>query len=342
MSKLSDKSATSRDVAKMAGVSQSSVCRVFDQNWDGKISSKVRKKVMEAAQELNYCPSAIARSLTANRSGIVGIVVSEEFNQFYYDLLCRMTNQLQKIGMRVMLYNAEPYRDLDYVLEALREYRVDAVFITAAAISREAPPINIKFPVPFILMNIYAIQPFCTSVLTDNFDGSRRMALYMVKQGCKNFIYVTARKSKYFDVDLRRQGFLDGLAEFQMKDCTILDGDYSYESGKLLAKEIFENHGNHPSIFCSGSRMAYGIMDVAREQYQKLAVKDYSIAAYEDTFASGLDAYRLTSVQQDIDAMVEKGVVLMQQALEGQSQSTKPVLIPAKLKIRQSVYGEKC
>lgn len=89
-------SPTSRDVALRAGVSQSSVCRVFDSKWSDRISPALRERVLSAAKELGYSPNALARSLTANRSGIIGVVVSEDFNEFYYDLLRRITNELRR------------------------------------------------------------------------------------------------------------------------------------------------------------------------------------------------------------------------------------------------------
>ena len=119
---------TSRDVALRAGVSQSSVCRVFDSKWSDRISPALRERVLSAAKELGYSPNALARSLTANRSGIIGVVVSEDFNEFYYDLLRRITNELQQMDMRVMIFNAAPYREIKQVFQKLVEYRVDGRF----------------------------------------------------------------------------------------------------------------------------------------------------------------------------------------------------------------------
>ena len=63
------KSISSFDVAKRAGVSQSSVSRVFNEKWNDRISHKTREKVLKAAEELGYSPNALARALTPTGPG---------------------------------------------------------------------------------------------------------------------------------------------------------------------------------------------------------------------------------------------------------------------------------
>ena len=77
--------ATSYDVAKLAGVSQSTVSRCFQNG--APISGKLKEKVETAARELNYQPNAIARGLIMQRTGLIGIMVSPSIN-FYYPRRC--------------------------------------------------------------------------------------------------------------------------------------------------------------------------------------------------------------------------------------------------------------
>ena len=84
------------------GVSQSSVSRVFNEKWNDRISHKTREKVLKAAEELGYSPNALARGLNSNRTGIIGVVLSDTYNVYYYGLLNILTNLLQEYGLRVM------------------------------------------------------------------------------------------------------------------------------------------------------------------------------------------------------------------------------------------------
>lgn len=329
---------TSRDVATLAGVSQSTVCRVFDSKWSDRISPKTRERVLTAARELGYSPNAIARSLTANRSGIIGIVVSEDYNDFYYDLLRMITNELQKLDMRVMLFNAAPYQEIQTVFQKMTEYRVDGVIVTAAAISNVAKPFYLERSVPMVLVNIYSTEPFCDSVITDNYNGSRDMARYLYRCGCRNFAYVSAGKSRYFDVPDRQRGFEDELAGKPDVTCQICTGDYSYASGQEIARELLAQAERPDCVFCSGSRMAYGVMDVARQEFGISVPEQLSVAAYDDMATSVLGSYQLTAVQQDSAQLARRSVELLLNNINGVgADEIENISVPTALAIRGSV-----
>lgn len=331
-----EKRPTSRDVARAAGVSQSSVCRVFDEKWSERISPALRSRVLSAARDLGYSPNAIARSLTAQHSGIVGVIVSEDFNEFYYDLLRRITNELQRQGMRVMLFNAAPYRDIDTVFRKLVEYRVDGIIATAAAISSAAGPLASELSVPLVLVNIYAQETFCSSVTCDNYSGSFQMASYLYERGCRSFAYISAEKSRYYDVPDRKLGFLDGLKERGCTNCLQLAGDYSYQSGQRIAREMFSQGSWPDAVFCSCSRLAYAVMDTARLQFGIRIPEQLSVAAYDDLIASDMDSYQLTAVRQPSDELAETAIRLLLQQIEG-GHPIETIFAAPTLTIRKSV-----
>ena len=78
---------TATDVANRAGVSQSTVSRVFNPDSRLLVRDKTRKKVLEAAEELGYVPNAIAQTMASGRSRIIGIVVPSNYNIFHYHIL---------------------------------------------------------------------------------------------------------------------------------------------------------------------------------------------------------------------------------------------------------------
>ena len=329
---------TSLDVALLAGVSQSSVCRVFDSKWSDRISPRLRARVLSAADELGYRPNAIARSLTGNPSRIIGIVVSEEFNQFYYKLLCSLTNELQSLDMQVMLFNAAPYQDIQQVFQKMNAYQVDGVIVTAAAISNVAEPFDVERHVPMVLVNIYSTEPFCDTVVTDNYHGSEEMAAYLYHCGCRKFGFISAEKSRYFDVPDRKRGFLDFLAGKEDASCQCLAGDYSYGSGQELGRQLLGQEDRPDCIFCTGSNMAYGVMDVAHEEFGLSIPEDLSVAGYDDLFGPALGANRLTAVQQDLEKLAKTSVrMLLNKIHHGSSGEVEILQIPTRLTICDSV-----
>ncbi|MCB2029875.1 MAG: LacI family DNA-binding transcriptional regulator, partial [Rhodoferax sp.] len=96
-------SATSYDVARLAGVSQSAVSRCFKP--DASISEKMRKKVLAAAAELHYAPNAIARSLITRRSNIVAVLITEATTRVTPEILFQLNVALLRQGLHLLLFS---------------------------------------------------------------------------------------------------------------------------------------------------------------------------------------------------------------------------------------------
>ena len=98
------KKVTSLEVAKLAGVSQSAVSRVFTPG--ASVANKTKEKVRSAASKLGYRPNILARSLITGKSKIIGLVVAHLDNYFYPEALELLSNALQKKGYHVLVFMA--------------------------------------------------------------------------------------------------------------------------------------------------------------------------------------------------------------------------------------------
>ena len=145
---LAGKRATSYDVAKLAGVSQSAVSRVFQ---DGASASKaMRDRVMAAADQLGYRPNAIARGLITRRSNMVAVVISKLTNLYYPEVLVKLTQRFSEHGVRVLLFALERESDTESVIEQMLQYRVDGVLTAAIFTPDQLKTIgNAQIPVVF-------------------------------------------------------------------------------------------------------------------------------------------------------------------------------------------------
>lgn len=332
-------SVTSKDVAARAGVSVASVCRVFDKKWKGRVSAKLEQKVLAAAQELGYHPNALARGLISKRSGIIGVVMSEEFNSFYFDLFCRMTNLIQELGMRVMVFNAAAYRNLQDIFNCFLAYQVDGIIITAASLAAgfESLKGDTPFPAPVILVNVYRHSTAWPSVICDNRRGTREMARYLYDMGGREFLFLSAFKSQYYDVEERLEGFRSGLEACGPHRLHIEYGDYTYESGREIARRVLSRKERPDTVFSTGTRMALGYMDAARYSFGLRIPADFNIAAYDDLIGAQFQSYDLTCIEQPSQELAEKAVQLLSDALNGAPQASRIYREPPRLRLRGSV-----
>ena len=130
---------TSYDVARLAGVSQSAVSRCFKPG--ASVSKRMRARVMKVAEDLSYQPNAIARSLITRRSNMVAVVISQQTNLYYPEVLVQLSQRFSERGVRVLLFTLYHESDIDKLLDQIFQYQVDGV-VEAARLSGEqnSPP----------------------------------------------------------------------------------------------------------------------------------------------------------------------------------------------------------
>ena len=118
--------ATSKDVARLAGVSHTTVSRAFKQNTS--IKSETYERIMQAARQLNYTPNVIAASLRSQKSQTIGLVISHPNVKLFMDLTQELDRELKKHGYRMLISFSEDDPDkLQKALKAMADARVDSI-----------------------------------------------------------------------------------------------------------------------------------------------------------------------------------------------------------------------
>ena len=163
--------ATSSDVARRAGVSQSAVSRVFTPG--ASVSAATRAKVLRAADELGYRPNALARSLITQRSRLVGVGLAYLNNQYYPMALEKLTLRLQAEGYHCMILFAQNKEPADAIVGTFLQYRVDAVILASAALSTPWVAACERAGVPVVLFNRSHEEPSFSAVTSANVEGGR-------------------------------------------------------------------------------------------------------------------------------------------------------------------------
>src|SRR5882724_2794165 len=125
--------ATSADVAKVVGTSQSAVSRAFTQG--ASVSPELRKRIVKAAASLGYRPNAIARSLTTQKSHMIAVTAAYLSNQFNPELLEALSARLQLGGYQILLFTTPHGSSADSLFEQIMRYPVEAVVLAATGLS---------------------------------------------------------------------------------------------------------------------------------------------------------------------------------------------------------------
>ena len=201
---------TSLQVAKAAGVSQSAVSRVFTPGASA--SSKTIEKVRRAANELGYRPNILARSLITGKSRIIGLVVAYLNNQFYPDVMEKISKGLQEEGYHVLVLMVEQTAiNTDDVLEKILDYQADGIILASVAMSSQLASRCSAEGVPVVLFNRTQDNPMLSSITSDNIAGGRKAAEHLIQQGCSRIAYISGWSGASTQRD-REAGFCEGLA----------------------------------------------------------------------------------------------------------------------------------
>ena len=330
------KPVTATDVARLAGVSQATVSRVFNKDCKIRIHPESRKRVLEAADQLGYIPNAIAQIMTSGRSGIVGVVVSSYFNLFYYKILQILTNQLSEKGLRAMVFTSDPKEDINELLRNLYQYQVDGVIVTSSAMSHHITSKWIQKGMPVALLNGYLPETGISAVQSAQVGSGRLMADYLLRVGHRRFADVSSDNSPHKNYIPRQQGFLDRLQDRGVRDFRVMPAGYSYQSGLEAGRKLLREETPPDAIFCSGDLNALGVVDAVRERGDLVLGRDISVTGYDAPILSELAAYSLTGLTQQTTQLCRDCVELLCRLIAEPDTPTQVITRPMYLTVRAS------
>jgi DNA-binding LacI/PurR family transcriptional regulator len=307
------KRATSYDVAELAGVSQSAVSRVFQ---DGASASKgMRDRVMSAADKLGYRPNAIARGLITQRSNMVAVIMSQQTNLYYPEVLFQLTQRFSDRGIRVLLFTLEHESDTDSILETILQYRVDGI-VTAALLSPQQVETIENAHIPVIFYNRTLREALVNSVRCDQEEGERWLVGELHAAGHRSYAIVSGPEDSPVSAE-RTTGALQKLEELGVEDVTVVSGDFGYQSGRLAVTKIMNRLDTPPdAIIVANDAMAIGCVDEVREAFGLKVPQDISIVGFDGVGPARFAAYDLSTVRQPVGRMTEAAVSMLIDRIE--------------------------
>lgn len=323
---------TSVDVARLAGVNQSTVSRAFSEA--GNVAPQTRARVLAAAQQLGYMPNAIARSLITRRTGIVGIVVAGITSPFQPYVLEKLIQELGRIGRQALVFSAAPGQEVDDILPTALQYRADALIVTSATLSSEKVEECARNGTPVVLFNRYMPGQRVSAVGCDNVGGARVVADRLLDAGHRRLAYVAGSRNTSTNRD-REAGFTGRARERGTPVALRVQAEYSYESGHEAARRLLERDDPPDAIFCASDITALGVIDLARERGVRIP-EELSIVGFDDIPMASWSAYSLTTIRQPVDQMIAATLEVVLERIEAPAAEPMLRFFPGTLVERRS------
>jgi DNA-binding LacI/PurR family transcriptional regulator len=299
---------TSYDVALLAGVSQSAVSRCFKPG--ASVSKETYALVMKAAGLLDYIPNAAARSLITRRSNMVALIITNQANLYYPELLAELSHQINARGKRVLLFTLQRESEVGRVLADVWQYQVDGV-IAAARITEEHIAEFERRRMPLVLFNRTLRDHGVNSVACDHVEAGRLLASRLAAAGHRQFGIIGGGDDSSVAND-RQRGASERLAELGLPQPVVVPGQYDYRSGATGLKAIIAQLGSVPdAIICGSDVMAIGCLDCARHELGLDVPGQLSVAGFDAVEPSNWISYNLTTLRQPISKMAAAAADLL-------------------------------
>ncbi len=331
---MANEKVTSNDVARLAGVSQSAVSRFFTPGTS--VSKRTAEKIKAAAEQLGYRPNVLARSLITGKSRIIGLVVAYLENYFYPDVVERLSRSLQDQGYHVLVFISSLAADkVEEITQEILDYQVDGIVLASANMSSELAARCHASGVPIVLFNRLQDDERLSAVTSDNRGGGRLLARHLIETGRRKLAYIAGFEGASTQRD-RERGFLEGLAEGGLQLFARDVGNFRYEEAQAAARRMFSGPERPDAVFVCNDHMAFAVMDVLRFELGLKIPRDVSVVGFDDVPPARWPAYDLTTIRQNVGAMVAETVNILLTAIEQRDTPALRVCLDGALVVRGS------
>lgn len=309
---------TSADVARLAGVSQSAVSRVFTPGASA--SPETAAKVRAAADRLGYRPNILARAMITGRSRIIGLVVAYLENQFYPVALERLSKALQDRGYHILIFLAGyAAENVEQVVGELLDYQVDGIITASVAMTNDLTSRCQAAGIAVVMFNRGQNDPRLSEVTSDNRAGGRRVAEFLIAGGHRRIAHIMGWQGSSTGRD-RAEGFRAGMAAAGIEPFALVDGEYARERAAEVARALCSGRTRPDAIFVGNDHMAFAVMDELVHHLGLRVPDDVSIVGYDDVPMAAWPSYCLTTIRQPVDAMVDATVETLIGQIEGHTE----------------------
>lgn len=312
---------TSHDVARLAGVSQSTVSRAL--RGEPGIAKRTQQRVRDAVEALAYVPSDAGRALSTRRTGSIGILSGELTNPFYPQLVEPIRESLIAAGLRPVLIPDSPTEPFDPDMWA-RGVFDGMILATARAESNVAQKLH-RHGIPFVFVNreIAAIE--ADRCVSDNDAGARAAAELILELGHTRIAAVMGPGDTSTGRE-RNAGFREVLKtrNVPLPAAHVARGEFTFDFGYTATVELLATVAP-TAIFCANDVLALGAADALAATGKSDSTM---LVGFDDIPSVRRRVYDLTTVHTDIPLMGKTAVELLLARIDNPTHPFQTVVLP--------------
>jgi DNA-binding LacI/PurR family transcriptional regulator len=333
------KAPTIRDVARLAGVSITTVSEALSGNRP--VHSDTAARVHAAVEQLGYRPNRVAASMVTRATRTLGLMVPDIANPFFASLVCEVEHAAIVRCYTTVACSSRSNEDLEErYLDLLLDNQVDALIYDGdhERLRPRLERLAERGTVVVLMDRIDGLTsgPF-VCVSSDHTAGGELAARHLLDLGHRR-MGVVAGPLRLETIIARLSGFRSALESEGIDlgpDLIYHARDFTLEEGVSVVEQLLNAQPDVTAIFCENDLIALGAMRVAHERGINVP-EDISIVGYDDIFVSRLVTPGLTTIRQPVDQLGDAAVSAIVRILEKSDPPPTSVTLPVELVVRES------
>ena len=336
----SKKRPTQADVARLAGVSQTTVSHIINDNQTIIVSAETRKRAWEAIEELGYVPDRTARSLRMNKTFSIATIIPDITNPFYPAFVRGIQDVLESLGYDLIIYNTDGKEERERkCVRSAQQNRVDGLIGVFSHLSIDdlRPLLDqniaiVKSEVEYTDIGELPLDSF----YVDNLAAAHRAVGHLIECGHTRIAMIGGQAAP--PRDTRILGYRQALSQHDIAidESLIQNGNFTEKSGYEKMQNLLQMAHRPSAIFAANDLMAIGAL-IAIKEAGLVVPNDIAVMGFDDIPAARLITPMLTTIAHFPEELGRRAADLLMERLNGTAPKEGcSVEMPFELIVRES------
>lgn len=337
-------SPTSKEVARRAGVSRTTVSFVLNNVRDQGISEATRNRVLQAAQEIGYEPNAAARTLAGGTTGTVALVIPKAahlyVDAFLGQFAASINQECHRHGLKMLIESSdEEGREPGGFVDLVRSRSIDGLIVINPSVLGRAHLQRIAAAsIPMVVLGAGLLDVNYHTAGNEPSAAAKMATRYLIDLGHRAVAFVNFARPEYLAVNARERGWREAMAErgLSVDPAWVAYADISAASGYVATQELLARGVTFTALLAGNDTIAFGAIKALKEAGLRVP-EDIAVVGYDDIPMAEFASPPLTTVRSDSIGLGRDAMDMLRALLRGETYSaTDRHQQPVTLIVRES------
>jgi DNA-binding LacI/PurR family transcriptional regulator len=334
---MSNTAVTIKDIAKLLGISKSTVSRALSEHSD--VKAQTRKKILEVAQQMNYQPNTLALNLKQQCTNTIGVIIPETVNRFFAKAIGGIQRVANIAGYNVMICQSdESYITEKNNLRSLIAAHVDGILISVSAETNQTEHFEalMQKKIPVVFFDRIEEELNASQVYTDNYDVSFSGTEHLILQGCRK-ISIVAGPQNLNNSRNRLKGYIDALKKYNLpvQENYIVHSHFRNTNVEEYSKHLINLPERPDAVFAINDYAAVEMMHIFKKNRLRIPY-DIAVLGFNNENIGRFTEPSLSTIDISAYDMGAASAELLVKLIKDRNYPIEKKLIRSELIIRDS------